>query len=113
MGRMVATVVCGLALMMAGCGLFTSKETAYLRSAENHATQEEVRTQLGAPRTAAMLPDGESLWVYEIRDLEPMSQSSWSTLGSWCDEYRLTFDRSGILRPPSIAVTARYSPTCP
>ena len=36
--------------------------------------------------------------LYEVRDLEPMSQSTWSTEGSWCEEYTLLFDQEGILR---------------
>ena len=37
------------------------------------------------------------MWLYEIRDIEPMSQSSGSTLGAWCDEYRPTLNRSRVL----------------
>jgi hypothetical protein len=64
----------------------------------NQATQEQVRQQLGTPRLMGSTRKGESVWVYEVRDIEPMSQSSWSTLGSWCDEYTLRFDNEGILR---------------
>jgi hypothetical protein len=91
-------LVFALALAIAGCSLVVPKETSYLRTAADRATQEDVRTHMGVPRTVSALPNGESQWVYEIRDLEPFSQSSWSALGSWCDEYRLTFDRAGILR---------------
>ncbi len=85
-------------LMTLGCSLFQSKETMYLRSATNQATQERVRQELGQPRLVSTINGGESVWVYEVRDIEPMSQSSWSTLGSWCDEYTLRFDKEGILR---------------
>lgn len=97
--RAVVTVlsVSGL-LITLGCALFLSKETMYLRDATNHATQEQVREHLGKPRLVSASNSGEPVWVYEVRDIEPMSQSSWSTLGSWCDEYTLRFDTEGILR---------------
>jgi len=98
MTRAMTMVVGALILVTVGCGFFVQKESAYLRTARGKATQQEVRAHMGQPRSVTASPTGESLWLYEIRDLEPMSQSSWSTLGSWCDEYRLTFDRSGILQ---------------
>jgi len=92
-----ATLV-GMALVGLGCGLLTSKEATYLQSAENRATQEEVRQQLGSPQRVLSTNTGEAAWVYEIRDLEPSGQSTWSTKGSWCDEYVLSFDAAGVLR---------------
>jgi hypothetical protein len=91
-------VVCGLIGLLIGCSVFIPKETRYLRSAQDRATQEEVRRELGEPRATKVLAGGGAVWLYEVRDIEPMSQSSWSTLGSWCDEYRLTFDAGGVLR---------------
>jgi hypothetical protein len=85
-------------LMTLGCALFQSKESIYLRTATNQATQEQVRQQLGKPHLVSATRMGEPVWVYEVRDIEPMSQSSWSTLGSWCDEYTLRFDKEGVLR---------------
>lgn len=87
-----------LAAIIGGCALFVSKESRYLKSAQDHAIQEEVRQQLGEPRSVSSIDDGSVVWVYEVRDIEPMSQSSWSTLGSWCDEYRIIFDKDGVLR---------------
>jgi hypothetical protein len=81
-----------------GCAFFQSKESVYLRHATNQATREQVRQQLGKPQLVSVTRTGEPVWVYEVRDIEPMSQSSWSTLGSWCDEYTLRFDKEGILR---------------
>ena len=95
--NMTALLLSGL-LMTFGCTLFQSKESIYLRSATNQATQEQVRQQLGTPRVVRTTRMGEPVWVYEVRDIEPMSQSSWSTLGSWCDEYTLRFDKEGVLR---------------
>lgn len=85
-------------LLTLGCSLFMSKESLYLRGATNQATQEQVRLKLGEPKTTKLTQAGDPVWVYEVRDIEPMSQSSWSTLGSWCDEYTLRFDTAGVLR---------------
>lgn len=84
------------AAMLAGCSLFIPKETLYLRSAQNHATTEEVRKQLGEPAVKAANQAGEVLWVYEILEQEPGSR--WTSIGMRCDEYVLTFDKSGVLR---------------
>ncbi len=81
-----------------GCSVFIPKEMRYLRSAQNQATQDEVRQELGEPHLTASTQTGEAVWVYEVRGLEPGSQSSWSAFGSWCDEYVLTFDTQGTLR---------------
>jgi len=88
----------GLALIVIGCALIVAKESRYLQSAQDRATQEEVKLRLGTPKLTTTTPTGESLWVYEVREIEPGSQNTWSTAGSWCDEYRLTFDGQGVLR---------------
>jgi hypothetical protein len=90
--------VCSLVGLLVGCSVFVPKETLYLRSAQDRATQNEVRQQLGEPRSMSTSQTGEVLWLYEVRELEPGSQSSWSAAGSWCDEYRLVFDQGGVLR---------------
>jgi len=87
-----------LILLVTGCALFVPEESRYLRSAQDQATQEDVLQRLGQPRSTATTQMGEAVWVYEVRSIEPMSQNSWATLGSWCSEYILTFDKSGILR---------------
>lgn len=83
---------------VAGCTLFVPKETRYLQSAQGQATQEQVREYLGAPRSITVSQDGETIWVYEVRELEPGAQNTWAAAGSWCDEYALTFDENGVLR---------------
>ena len=85
-------------VMMMGCSLFIPKESRYLESAQGRATQEEVQQQLGLPVVTTSTPAGESVWVYEVREVEAGAQNTWATAGSWCDEYRLTFDQSGVLR---------------
>ncbi len=81
-----------------GCSVIIPKETRYLQSAQGQATQEQVRQNLGTPRVAKTSQAGESIWIYEVREVEPGSQNTWASAGSWCDEYALTFDKGGILR---------------
>lgn len=88
----------GIGVIFLGCTVMTVKETAYLKGAAGNATQDEVRQHLGAPRQVMDALDGTSIWVYEIRELEPGAQNSWASTGSWCDEYKLTFDKGGVLR---------------
>jgi len=97
MSRVAFVLVLALELA-AGCVLVVPKETRYLQSAQGRATQEEVREQLGAPRSVRASPAGETIWVYEVRELEPGAQNTWAAAGSWCDEYALTFDKDGVLR---------------
>lgn len=89
---------CEIGVIFLGCTVMTVKETAYLKGAAGNATQDEVRQHLGAPRQVMDALDGTSIWVYEIRELEPGAQNSWASTGSWCDEYKLTFDKGGVLR---------------
>lgn len=98
MDRFVWVLTFGVALTVAGCSLFEPKETRYLKSAQDAATQQDVRQKLGPPKRTTTTPAGETQWVYEIRQLEPGAQNSWAAVGSWCDEYFLTFDRDGVLR---------------
>jgi hypothetical protein len=98
MSRVIPAIVCSFIGLLLGCSVFVPEQTRYLNSAVDHATREEVRQHLGEPRTTSPTQTGEMLWLYEIRELEPGSQSSWSTAGSWCDEYRLVFDQAGVLR---------------
>jgi hypothetical protein len=88
----------GLILTGMGCALLVPQETRYLQSAQDRATQDEIRQRLGEPRHTASIPEGGTVWIYEVLDLEPGSQSTWSTTGSRCDEYTLIFDTHGILR---------------
>lgn len=98
MQRFIPVIVCSLISLLIGCSVFIPKETLYLRSAVDRDTREEVRQHLGEPRSTSSTQTGDVLWLYEIRELEPGSQSSWSAAGSWCDEYRLVFDQDGVLR---------------
>ena len=84
-----------VAAVLCACALFESKETAWLRQAEGQATQEQVRLQWGEPTSGRSLETGESLWIYEKRELQPGNRMTAS--GVWCDEYALTFDERGVL----------------
>jgi len=95
--QMIA-VLAGLALMGAGCSVFISKETRYLKAAQDHATQDQVRERLGEPKFTAVTADGEPIWVYQVIWVDQGVQNKWGTPGAWCDEYVLTFDKQGILR---------------
>lgn len=98
MQRWLSLVLLAVLAVQAGCAVFVSKERRYLKAAVGHATAADVREALGAPRRVTTTPSGEEHWLYEVHDVEPMSQNSWATLGSWCDQYRLIFDRTGVLR---------------
>jgi hypothetical protein len=85
----------GLALMMAACALLEPKEVTFLRAAEHHATQEEVRQRLGPPTLTTVSGD-DAVWVYHAWDWQPGNRIT--APGAWCDEYVLTFDRQAVLR---------------
>src|SRR5262245_41076277 len=94
----VTTMLLSMAVVGAACSLFVAKETRYLESAQDHASQDEVREQLGKPHyDAGVNSAGESVLVYHVYEEEPFSLR-WGTSGTWCDEYVLTFDKDGILR---------------
>ena len=85
-----------VSLLFVGCVLFEGKETVYLRSAQGRATQVEVEQRLGPPALTRSTEEGESVWVYQVREEQPGSRIT--APGTWCDEYVLTFDGQGILR---------------
>jgi hypothetical protein len=89
-------IVVGLLLTIGGCSIFEAKETTFLRGAKNHATQEEVKRELGPPKLMKATQSGDSIWVYQIWDWQPGNRLS--APGGWCDEYILTFDHQDILR---------------
>jgi hypothetical protein len=97
-GAMKSTLAIALVVLwlMAGCSLFIPKECRYLKVAQNRATGEEVQQKLGAPLERIAVPTGERLWRYEVLEEQPTHRGT--PTGFWCDEYRLTFDREGVLR---------------
>ena len=93
---MMGLAVLGWGLMLIGCALFEPVQVSYLKTAQGHATQQEVRQRLGPPHLVRSLEAGSSVWVYEFLDHEYGDRNRQS--GIWCDEYRLTFDQHTILR---------------
>src|SRR5438094_3384000 len=85
-----------VSLLFVGCVLFEGKETVYLRSAQGRATQVEVEQRVGPPALTRSTEEGESVWVYEVREEQPGSRSR--APGTWCDEYVLTSHGPGIVR---------------
>lgn len=95
MPRLLSVSCMGLLVTVIGCSLVIPKETRFLKSAQGHATQDEVKQELGPPLfTSAQ--SGESVWVYQVREEQTGSRVTAS--GIWCDEYVLTFDSQGVLR---------------
>jgi hypothetical protein len=86
----------GFSLLLVGCALFVPKEISYLRSAQDRATQDDVKRELGSPSLTGAARAGESVWVYQVR--EEQSGSRMTAPGLWCDEYVLVFDGRGVLR---------------
>jgi hypothetical protein len=83
-------------LGMFGCSVFVAKETLYLRSAQDRATQDEVKQQMGPPTKTKSGPNIEPVWVYQIFYEQPGNYLA--SPGTWCDEYVLTFDGQAVLR---------------
>jgi hypothetical protein len=98
MNALLGTVLAGLIVLQAACALLESKEVIYLKTAQDRATEQEVRQRLGAPKFAATSQAGEPILVYQVMTEDPGTQNQWGAPGTWCDEYVLTFDRQGILR---------------
>lgn len=94
----VRAALVGLALLGTACSLFVAKETLYLESAQDRATQEEVRQYLGKPHLVASTKEGDPILVYQVYYEDPGPANKWGAAGTWCDEYVLTFDKQGILR---------------
>ena len=70
----------------------------YLKTAMNHATQDEVAKYLGPPHLTRELSTGEAVWLYGFTN----------TSGSiGCTAYILTFDGASILR------SWQWQPACP
>ncbi len=83
-------------IAITACSHFQNKEAAYLDSVKGRATQTEVRQELGAPKAVRKSEEGETVWVYEIR--EQQAGNRYTAPGIWCEEYLLTFDGSAVLQ---------------
>ena len=87
----------GLFLVVAlSCAIPPPHQVTYLRSAVDHATQDEVAKQLGAPAQTVALTDGGSVWTY--RYPSGLATVGVGTASSRCEELILTFDQRHMLR---------------
>jgi hypothetical protein len=84
-----------LLLILPACALIIPPECRYLKAARNHATMADVQQRLGMPLSRFDLPHGAT-WLYEVREEQPTHRGT--PTGFWCDEYRVRFDATGILR---------------
>ena len=98
LGAIARAVLAGMAVLGTACSAFIAKETLYLESAQDRATEEQVRQHLGKPYQVATTKNGNPIWVYHVYYEDPGPYNPWGTAGTWCDEYVLTFDKEGILR---------------
>ena len=96
-GAMKSTLTIALAVlcMTAGCSMLIPKESRYLKTAGGQATSDEVQRQLGRPIERTLVQTGEALWRYEVLEEQPTQRGT--PTGFWCDDYRLTFDASGVV----------------
>src|SRR5574341_754390 len=78
MRTLLQVAIAGLFVTLSACALFVPNQSLYLQSAQDRATQEEVRQRLGVPHSTKSTSAGESVWLYEVRELEPGSQNSWA-----------------------------------
>lgn len=98
-GVLVNTLILTLTIVATGCVLFLAKETRYLMSATDRATQKEVQQHLGQPSRMTTDETGAPIWTYHIREFVQGGNNAWTTAGSWwCDDYTINFDSHGVLR---------------
>lgn len=96
MKRLRELTLVSLALMLIGCVTSEPWQVIYLKTAQDQATQAEVRQRLGPPRQTKPAETGGSVWVYEYWEHEYGDRIRQS--GSWCDQYVRTFDTQAVLR---------------
>jgi len=96
---LVNALMLSLIILASGCVLFLAKETRYLSSATDRATQEEVQQHLGQPSRMMTDETGKAVWTYHIQELVQGGNNAWTMAGTWwCDDYTLNFDEHGIFR---------------
>jgi hypothetical protein len=98
MSVFIQAVVISVVVLGTGCWLFLDQEMIYLKSAQDRATQQEIRDRLGPPLWIVPRSAGETTWVYQMTQREKGGNNILDIVGYWCDEYVLTFDQSGVLR---------------
>jgi len=89
-------MIIGALAALAGCVLLEPWQVTYLRTAENRATQQEVKEKLGAPLRVTRSEGDGTEWYYEFFDYDPGDRIHPGV--SWCDQYWLSFDDRALLR---------------
>jgi hypothetical protein len=85
-----------LIVLAIGCSTPESWRMTFLKTGQDHATQDEIKQQFGSPEAMQALAGGGSQWVYQFWSHE--SGDRLHAAGSWCDRYVLTFDEKTVLR---------------
>ena len=98
--RTLYALALSVALGLTSCALFLSKESRYLSSAKDNATEADVKQHLGEPAQIISDESRKAIWIYETRKyVQEGTNNAWTTIGSWrCETYSLTFDDNQILR---------------
>jgi hypothetical protein len=76
--------------------VFEGPEGPYLRTAQNHATQDDIRKRMGQPPATQPLETGETVWQYEYYGYHGGDRNTPGQI--WCDRYSLAFDNQSVLR---------------
>jgi hypothetical protein len=93
----LSAIVLASVFIAVGCNL--GKETRYLSSGIDRATQDQVREQLGPPVEVSINKDGIAVWMYQIRESVLEGKDAFEAKAApRCEDYTLTFDGQGILR---------------
>jgi len=94
---MMLRILSGLFVLVAlSCAIPPPHQITYLRSAVDHATQDDVAQQLGAPAQTVALTNGGSVWTY--RYPTGIADVGVGTASSRCEDLILTFDQRHVLR---------------
>jgi len=88
----------GIILIMLILTACASWPDGYLKTATNHANQDEVAKYLGPPHLTRELSTGEAVWLYGF---------TYPSGSIGCTTYVLTFDRESVLR------SWQWQPSCP
>jgi hypothetical protein len=59
--------IAALTLALTSCALFLTKESRYLRTVKNQATQVDVTQYLGEPAEITWDEKGQTVWLYQTR----------------------------------------------
>lgn len=83
-------------LLLASCGLLSTRQVTYLEQAQGHATQEEVLQEFGEPAEKRTLEEGGSELTFRYTGVSMVMLMPIDEV--YCVEYVVTFDVDKILR---------------